>query len=339
MPQQVCFVLTSDGRDVHADMTLISVQFARRANRDVSIIVLTDDETEECLSRQRHALLNQIDRLIPVSSPPGSAGFRNRYVKTQMRRHLTGPFLYLDADTLVLRRLDAIFSCGAVVAGVSNHNGPTNPCHIYKDEKAVFQQLSWPIPSDYYVNGGVLYLADAKESYAFCETWHAKWQLASRATGMHFDQPSLNSALHERHLNFSLLDHRYNAQVNINPRYAPEATVWHIYHSDLDPSPKNVLETCLRAVRKTGAVPDALIDSIRQRSHPWNITNPIDFIAVRRILRRERLLGRNSLHRLWLAREVEGLFKCAFSRAFGAMMRLGVRSAKPGKPFASVEQK
>jgi hypothetical protein len=270
------------------------------------------------LNRRRHALLNYIDRFVPVSSPSGPAGFRNRYVKTQMRRHLKGPFLYLDADTLVLKPLSAIFSCDAAVAAVSNHNGPTSPCNIYKDEKAVFQQLGWPIPRDCYINGGVLYLADDKESHGFCETWHAKWQIASQATGKHFDQPSLNSALYESGLNFLLLDNRYNAQVNINPRYAPGAAIWHIYHSDLDPSPKNVLETCLHAVRKSGVVPDTLIDSIRERNHPWSVKNPIDLVAVSRILRRQRLLPRDSIYRLWLARKYGRLFECASLRVSAA---------------------
>ena len=45
MSQQVCFVLTSDGRDVYADMTLISAQFARRTNSNISIVVLCDEES------------------------------------------------------------------------------------------------------------------------------------------------------------------------------------------------------------------------------------------------------------------------------------------------------
>jgi hypothetical protein len=236
-----------------------------------------------------------------------------------MRRHLKGPFLYLDGDTLVLDSLDEIFSCRAACAGVANHNGPTNPCEIYKEEKEVFHQLGWPVPQDYYVNGGVLYLDDNEESCNFCEIWHGKWQRSSELTGKHFDQPSLNSALYDSRSSFFLLHNRYNAQVNINPKFAPGAAIWHIYHSDLDPSPKNVLETCLRAVRKTGVVPDALIDSIRERDHPWHVRNPIDLIAVRRILRRQRLLPRDSVYRLWLARKYRRLFECVALRILAAL--------------------
>jgi hypothetical protein len=321
MSHQICFVLTSDGRDVHADMTQIAAQFARRTNRGISISVLCDEESRQCLDRQRHPLLNHIDRLIPVWSPPGPAAFRNRYVKTQMRRHLQGPFLYLDGDTLVLDRLDEIFSCRAACAGVANHNGPTNPCQIFKDEEAVFHQLGWPIPHNYYINGGVLFLGDDKESYSFCETWHSKWLMASKRTGTHFDQPSLNSAVNESAPNFLLLNHRYNAQVNISPRSAPGAAIWHIYHSDRDPYPRNVLETCLLAVRKTGVVPDGLIDSICRRNHPWRITNLIDLIVVRAILRRQRSLPGHSMYRLWLAREYGRLLEQVPSRMRAACER------------------
>ena len=313
MPQQVCFVLTSDGRDVHADMTLISTQFARRTNSNISIVVLCDEETVHHLKQQRHPLIAHIDELVAIPTPLGKPGFRNRFVKTQMRRHLKGPFLYLDADTLVLKSLDEIFSCDSALAAVSNHNGPAHPCQIYDGEEAVFNQMGWPIPTNYYINGGVLYFSDTKESYRFCETWHAKWQMVSKLTGMHFDQPSLNSALNESAPDFLLLHHRYNAQVNISPRSAPGAAIWHIYHSDPDPYPRSVLETCFLAIRKTGIVPDTLIDSICQRNHPWRIDNFIDLVAVRAILHRQSLPA-HSLYRLWLAREYGRLLDCVSSR-------------------------
>ena len=313
MSQQVCFVLTSDGRDVHADLTLISAQFVRRANPNISIVVLCDEESAGCFTRTQNPLIAHIDGLVAVPTPPGSPGFRNRFVKTQMRRHLKGPFLYLDADTLVLKSLDEIFSCNSSVAAVSNHNGPANPCQIFDEELAVFYRMGWPIPKNYYINGGVLYLSDKDESHSFCEIWHAKWRAASKLTGTHFDQPSLNSALNESSPDFLLLNERYNAQVNICPGSARGAAIWHIYKSDPEPYPRNVIETCLLAVRKTGLLADGLIDSVCQRSHPWHINNLIDLIAVRAIRHRRSLPG-HSLYRLWLAREYSRLLECVCSR-------------------------
>ena len=333
MSQQLCFVLTSDGRDVYADMTLISAQFARRANSNISIVILCDEESARCLKQEQNRLVAHIDELVAVPTPPGKPGFRNRFVKTQMRRHLKGPFLYLDADTLVLKPLDEIFSCNSALAAVSNWNGPANPCELYADDRAVFHQLGWPIPQNYYINGGVLYLADNEESHRFCETWHAKWQMASKLTGKYYDQPSLNSALNESASNFLLLNHRYNAQVNFTPRSAPGAAIWHIYHSKPLPSPRNVLETCLVAVQRNGVVPDGLIDSICQRNHPWRIDNLIDLIAVRAILRHPSLLPGDSFYRLWLSREygcllerasqrTRAVFKRACRRAIGKLDEL-----------------
>ena len=307
MSHQICFVLTSDGRDVHADMTLISAQFIRRSNRNVSIVVLSDDESEACLTQRRHPLLGYVDRLVPVSAPSGPAGFRNRFVKTQMRRHLEGPMLYLDADTLVLKPLDEIFSCDAAIGAVSNHNGPANPCEIGKVEKKVFLQIGWPVPRHWYVNGGVLYLNDSNDTHRFFDAWHAKWQIANNVTGKHFDQPSLNSALNETSPSFCLLDHRFNAQVCISPWSARGAAIWHIYHSALHPSPKNVLETCLRVVRDNGSLPELLIDEISRGEHPWCVENRLDAIAVKTILKRKAYLDRHSMCRLWLARKYHSL--------------------------------
>jgi hypothetical protein len=328
MSKQVCFVLTSDGRDVYADMTTISAQFARRTNSNISIVVLCDEESARCLKQERNPLISHIDKLVAVATPAERPEFRNRFVKTQMRRYLTGPFLYLDADTLVRKPLDEIFLCNSALAAVSNYNGPANPCEITAVERAVFHQMGWPIPNNYYINGGVLYFGDKSESYNFCETWHAKWRMASKLTGTHRDQPSLNSALNEYAADFLLLDQRYNAQVNISPRSASGAAIWHIYHSDPEPYPRSVLETCLLAVPKTGIVPDSLIDSICQRNHPWRIENFIDLIAVRAILRRQCRLPGHSFYRLWLAREYGRLLNLAPSKILAIFERARRRAIR-----------
>src|SRR5262245_43005906 len=96
----VCYHLTTDGNDVMADMTLMSVWSLKQSNPDVFVILLCDRESAEALRCTRHPLRTAVDDVLAIEAPAGSPNFRNRFVKTSMRKHISGPFLNLDADTL-----------------------------------------------------------------------------------------------------------------------------------------------------------------------------------------------------------------------------------------------
>ena len=158
------------------------------------------------------------------------------------------------------------------------------------------------LPSDYYVNGGVLFFSEHPDAYTFCDLWHERWIECSRTTGRHFDQVALNKAINDSRVNFAWINHRFNAQVYTRPSQAWGAAIWHIYLSEHHASPKTVLDVCLDRMRDGHPVDRSFVARICQREHPWLINNPIDWIAVNGFRRHKEVLTGTWEH-LWLADE------------------------------------
>ena len=75
-----CYVLTTNGNDVIADMNLISVWSLQQSNRDAYVVLLCDRESAEALQRTEHPLRTAVDEVLAIETPAGSPGFRNRFV-------------------------------------------------------------------------------------------------------------------------------------------------------------------------------------------------------------------------------------------------------------------
>jgi hypothetical protein len=61
------------------------------------------------MKRQRDPLFDEADKVIAFDTPDGDDGSCSRFVKTSLRNSLSGPFLFLDCDTLVSKNLSELF--------------------------------------------------------------------------------------------------------------------------------------------------------------------------------------------------------------------------------------
>lgn len=307
-PIQIAYVLTSNCEDTYTDLNLISLWSLRETNPTAQVILVCDCETVQAIKNSQHRIEQEVDKIISVDVPANSPGFRNRYLKTNLRHYVEGPFLYLDADTLIRDDLSPIFNTKASLAGVPNHSGTGSPSEIPSSELKIYEKLGWSLPSNYYVNGGVLFFADHSEVYEFCNLWHQKWIECSSTIGKHLDQPSLNSAIDDTQIHFTWLDHPYNAQVHARPHTAWDARIWHIYLSEPHPSPKNVLAQALVQYRQGTSMSSHDIAKLCQRPHPWLINNPLHWLAIRNLKKKSSILGPNRWERLWLADQYSSSF-------------------------------
>jgi len=298
---KIAYVLTSNCKDSYADMNLISVWSLRKTNPTAKILLVCDTETVQAIKTSQHQIKQEIDEIISVDVPANSASFRNRYIKTNLRHYVNGPFLYLDGDTLIRDDLSPIFNTQASLAGVPNHSGTGLPSEIPPSELKIYEKLGWSLPSNYYVNGGVLFFADHPEVYEFCSLWHERWKECSSTIGKHLDQPSLNRAIDDSKINFAWLEHRFNAQVHARPHTAWNAAIWHIYLSEPHASLKNVLAQALAQYRQGTPITSGKVAKLCQRPHPWLINNPLDSFAVSSLKNNATLLNPNQWERLWLA--------------------------------------
>ncbi len=300
-----CYVLTTTGRDVFADMTYASVAFLRYAHPEAEIICLCDAASHRALEAARHPLLEVVDRAVPVETPDESPGYRNRFVKTQMRQILKGDFVYFDADTLVVDRIDEMLTCRAPLAGIANHSGSGDASEIGGDEVAVFEVMGWQLPRRPYINGGVLLLRDCEQTRCFSDLWHEKW-LAWSLRGRHTDQPSLNSALADSGIDYEVLGSRFNGQVNQRPSLCREpVAVWHFYFSQSEiPNqyhPRTMMDEAITCFRANGRLSPDAIRELRAWPYPWRTPTMLDRCFVRRrVVSRDDLAGHTAA-RCWLA--------------------------------------
>lgn len=301
-PMQIAYVLTSNGKDVYADMNLISLRSLRYSNPNAQIILVCDSDTVQSLETYNHAILQEADQIISVKTPDQPASFRNRFLKTSLRKHLSGDFLYLDADTVIRGDLSPIFNIKTSFAAAPNHSGSGDPAEIPPDERENFALLEWSLPTEYYVNGGVLFFADTPDTDKFCQLWHQKWLASAEKRGSFRDQPSLNSAIADSGVSFSWLPHCFNAQVDVRPIYAPDAVIWHLYSSNGGIAMKTVFDRYIDRLQKRENITSRHIEHLCNRQHPWQINNLVDWWCVNRLLSYQHFLKVNSLERLWMSK-------------------------------------
>lgn len=313
---QVCYVLTSNGNDIYADMNLISACSLRQSNSNIKISIICDTDTHKALQKTKHDLLDNIDDIISIKTPSGSKGFRNRYIKTSMRKYIEGPFLYLDADTLIQGDLSPVYGSRASMAAVANHNGTGLPAEIPAFEAGVFRKLNWPFPQKHYINGGVLFFSAEEETYSFFDCWHRKWRHYNKIVKKHNDQPSLNSALNDSPISFSYMKGCYNAQVNAMPKTAWGAIVWHFYLSDTHKRPITIFDNFLSHLENNKNNYDSMLSTLKHRTHPWINDNAIDSFAIRRLRSHNQIMGPQSWERLWLADQYFDALKSFFKGIF-----------------------
>ncbi|MDH6063711.1 hypothetical protein, partial [Umezakia ovalisporum] len=134
-----------------ADMNLISLRSLRYSNPNAKITLVCDINTVQSLETCKHPILQEANQTISVKTLDQPASFRNRFIKTSLREHLSGDFLYLDADTVIRGDLTPIFNLKTSFAAAPNHSGSGDPAEMPFDEKENFDLLGWALPTQYYV--------------------------------------------------------------------------------------------------------------------------------------------------------------------------------------------
>jgi hypothetical protein len=304
----VVYCLTSDGADLYAAMTQVSAATLRFSHPDAVIRVVLDPASAAALRQRRHGLLELVDGLEERPVPEGlSATARNRWLKTQLRLLLPGPFLFLDSDTVVRGPIDALIPDGrtADVAAAANNSRDQRQEQIWDEDRQALETLGWrePLNPDReanpwpYCNGGVLGYADSPGADTFARCWHALWQEGLQRLGRPRDQPALNTALRRSGARLRVLPHRCNAQYKANPAVWPEALIWHSYAS-FGEAPLTLFLAAALRLQQGGGLSPRLVRRLVRNWHPWMRNRPGHDWIVRRALQRGGGFSRRE--QLWL---------------------------------------
>jgi len=292
---KIVYALTSEGGDVYSQMTRLSVASVRLSNPRARVTLVTDTLTLGRLREKCDPLLTEVDSVKSVAAPPGDARYRSRYVKTSLRSIAKGPFLFLDADTIVRDSLEPIFQVEADLAAAVNHSKDSfqeQPA----DDNEVLQAMEWTTGTDYYLNTGVLFFADTPAAHDLGRRWHECWHASVTRLGRHVDQPAMNHALHRSRARVAILPHRFNAQILVAPRVAMDAAVWHYYWSFKRP-PMTAYGVLINHFSKGRELALSEVQTLVARRHPWRRELWLDDAMARLLHRKPRL---ETEDQLWL---------------------------------------
>lgn len=203
------YVLTSSEKDIYLDQLYLSVSSLRAHSRDARVIVLVDSETMLGLNGYR-ADVTKIAEFQCVDVPDfyGKTE-RSRYIKTTIRKHVDGDFLFIDTDTVVCRELVApdcelgmVYDANTRIVSPQLHEGRKRDARI----------CGFREPSLDNFNSGVIYARDTAVVHEFFNAWHENWKL-SLARGVKRDQPALAEAQLDFPGLIKVLGNTWNLQV------------------------------------------------------------------------------------------------------------------------------
>jgi lipopolysaccharide biosynthesis glycosyltransferase len=262
------YVLISDASDYYLEQALLSITSLRLQMPNSFVSLLIDDTTDANLTGKRNEIRGMVNELISVKIDEHfNKKARSRWLKTSMRQHIAGDFLYIDCDTIItddLSVLDAIdVNMGAILDENIDLSGwaQYNPSHLRKtrdiDIKLGFVSS---INSNTYFNSGVLLCRDCTTGHDFFREWHRLW-LYCFERGVLTDQHSFNQANYVLGNVIAQLENKWNCQILTNGaiKYLHDAKIIHYFATQ--PGEKSYLpanRSMAEKIKEAGAVDQEL---------------------------------------------------------------------------------
>jgi hypothetical protein len=259
---QACYAIACDRWDDYGAMLCVSAATLRRQHADVEIVVLCDQTSLTQIGTSRSILERYTNRIVAVDGIQGTSRERSRVLKTTLRRHLRDRFLFLDLDTVVLRKLD----------GLLRYTGPFTIALDYETgavderDRAIYERLdSAHYPALAY-NSGVMSVGDSPLVHALFDEWHRRW-LLSRDAGKLEDQQALNSTIAAQRFPVDVLEPDDNAMILYFPQRFRSCRVAHFLASTR--MSRTLLSDLVDHFHRTQEIDWEAIDICVREGHPW----------------------------------------------------------------------
>jgi hypothetical protein len=229
MNTKLLYVLTTSDEDTYYESALISIFSAKHNMQNCRISLLVDDRTDIVLEKRGMQLMQFVSEKIVVKFGRSiSQEIRSRLLKTNMRNHVKGNFLYLDCDTLIADSLEDIDNINTPIAAVidghtSLQNHPV--IDIFKRQNHSFK---YPFNEvEQYFNSGVMFAMDCAEAKDFFSAWHKNYR-AGLKEGVTQDQPSLSKTNYESNSVIKELSGNWNCQIRLGAKYLKNLRILHL---------------------------------------------------------------------------------------------------------------
>jgi len=256
---QYLYTLTSSPKDNYYEQFLLSAASLKLKIPDAQIVLLYDSKTKETLTGKRSEYEKLVSKVIIAETPAEISQVEiSRWVKTSMRRLVSGDFLFIDCDTIITDDLSSITETGIKFgACLDKHSliekhGKRNSI-IEIEKRLEFTSYL----SGRHFNSGVIFCADTPETCKIFDRWHELW-LFSKNKNVQRDQPSFNMAIYENSSLFTELHGTWNCQIAYNGLpYLANSKIIHYFASDLNFNISPFIlasEKTFKQIKETGAI-------------------------------------------------------------------------------------
>jgi hypothetical protein len=241
MKTQIVYALIATPEDTYLQEFWASLYSLRLYEPDREVIVCCDRETAN-YANNFPQLVNLLTEIIVVPVPEKyNNKQRSREIKTTIREHVSGNYLFVDTDTIFAGTLDGIDSWSYDIAAVQEYHVPFSNS-LFRD--SVIQRVKRIFDIDIskverYYNSGVMFVADTPFTHSFYQQWHSNWLYSTFTKGNEQDQPSLVKTDMEMGFVIQDLPGEYNCMMALSVDHFFEAKIIHYLHFDLLPKPQN----------------------------------------------------------------------------------------------------
>lgn len=196
MITKVVYVVVSNGKDTYLEQVYISLLSLKRKCPEATSCVIVDTSTKIVITRLKYDLLEFVDDLVVIDVPERFKGAQcSRYIKTNLRSYITGPYLFVDTDTIIadsLVEIDEFVAKGVNISCVKDAHLPFNRMPTYTFILKRAKKIGWEdIKSDpVHYNSGVMFVNDNDFTRNFYKEWHKNW-LYEYDKNYYYDQLAL----------------------------------------------------------------------------------------------------------------------------------------------------
>lgn len=237
MRTKIVYSIISDSSDIFLEQLLVSVYSLRMHNPQAYVTVVMDGNTKESLIGGRDEYTKYVDETMVVDVPAEySKKMRSRYIKTRLRRFITGDYLFIDSDTVItcsLESIDEIIKSDADVFMVlDEHKKYSKANSPYRDK---LRMIGWDHAyksNQPYYNSGVIIIKDNGTAREFSDSWYNNWRFET-SKGLVFDQPALFYTLATNDsIKVCELSGEWNCQINRDcSRFISDSKIIHYFNS------------------------------------------------------------------------------------------------------------
>ncbi len=236
MNTKIVYVLVSRENDIYTEQAYVSMFSVKYHMPDAHITLIIDSITKESLSKRRVDILQYVDELITVPITGKYTPMQiSRVLKTTVRFHVLGDFLFLDSDIIVTDTLYEIDSFQFNIGAVLDLHVDLFQNYLLKDVviHRLHKYFGYNKDVNQYFNSGVLYVKECEEANQFYNLWHEKWKEGC-SKGLNVDQPALVIANDLMSSLIAELDGIYNCQIRYTIRYLYDAKIIHYFTARIE---------------------------------------------------------------------------------------------------------